>query len=73
MARHLANKAEEDVASGRRGRMYEGAIRDLLMTEPANAFGVEDVTGLPWIEIDFPEDIVRANDEVLPLLQDSES
>jgi choline kinase len=32
------------------------------------SFGYEDVTGLPWIEIDFPEDVVRARDEILPNL-----
>jgi choline kinase len=25
-----------------------------------------DVTGLPWTEIDFAEDLRRARDEVLP-------
>lgn len=29
-------------------------------------FGVEDVTGLPWTEIDFPHDVERARSEVLP-------
>ncbi|NEJ75053.1 phosphocholine cytidylyltransferase family protein, partial [Rhizobium phaseoli] len=26
-------------------------------------------TGLPWIEIDFPNDVARATKEVLPQLQ----
>jgi len=30
---------------------------------------VADVTGSPWIEIDFPNDVVRAAREVLPQLQ----
>ncbi len=29
-------------------------------------FGYEDVTGLPWTEIDYPEDIAYARDDVLP-------
>ncbi len=32
--------------------------------------GVEDVTGLPWVEIDFPEDLEKAEAEVLPALLD---
>jgi choline kinase len=28
-----------------------------------------DITGLPWIEIDFPEDLERAHDEILPALK----
>jgi choline kinase len=27
------------------------------------------VTGAPWIEIDFPNDVVRARTEILPQLQ----
>lgn len=46
---------------------HEEALRDLLLAQPL-VFGYEDVTGLPWIEIDFPEDVTRANDRVLPRL-----
>ncbi|MFH2009807.1 MAG: phosphocholine cytidylyltransferase family protein [bacterium] len=44
---------------------YEEMIRDLLLESPSD-FGFEEITGLPWIEIDFPEDVVRANAEILP-------
>jgi choline kinase len=30
---------------------------------------VTDITGAPWIEIDFPEDVLRATRDVLPRLQ----
>jgi choline kinase len=33
-------------------------------------FGVEDVTGLPWIELDFPEDLGRARNEILPRIRE---
>jgi choline kinase len=33
-----------------------------------NGFGFEDVTGLPWIEIDFADDFRRAERTVLPEL-----
>ena len=36
-------------------------------------FGFEDVTGLPWIEIDFPEDVDRAETDILPKLVDEDS
>jgi choline kinase len=35
----------------------------------AGRFGAEDVTGLPWTEIDFPEDLDRARSVILPALQ----
>jgi choline kinase len=47
---------------------YEEAIRDLMLAEPGR-FGAEDVTDLPWTEIDFEEDVVKARDVVLPQLE----
>jgi choline kinase len=44
---------------------YEPAMRDLMLSEPG-AIGVEDISGTPWIEIDFPEDLKRAETEILP-------
>lgn len=48
---------------------YEPAMRDVLLSQPAGTFGIEDITGAPWIEIDFPEDLARARDEILPRIQ----
>ncbi|MBX3743925.1 MAG: phosphocholine cytidylyltransferase family protein [Verrucomicrobiae bacterium] len=36
----------------------------------AGRFGYEDITGLPWTEIDYPEDIAYAQERVLPALQE---
>jgi len=47
---------------------HEEAVRDLLR-ERSQIFEVADVTGAPWIEIDFPTDVIRAAHEVLPQLQ----
>jgi len=43
-------------------------VRDLLR-EGSQVFDVADVTGLPWIEIDFYADVIRAGNEVLPQLE----
>jgi len=47
---------------------HEEAVRDLLR-ERSQIFEVIDVTGSPWIEIDFPDDVARAARDVLPQLQ----
>jgi len=47
---------------------HEEAVRDLLR-ERSHIFEVADVTGAPWIEIDFPDDVARAARDVLPRLQ----
>lgn len=45
---------------------YDDVLRAMVL---ADRFGHEDVTGLPWTEIDFPEDILLARDEVLPRIE----
>jgi choline kinase len=47
---------------------HEEALRNVLLAQP-NRFGFEDVSGQPWIEIDFPEDVVRAEEEILPAIR----
>jgi choline kinase len=54
-------------AEGRgRGDSYDDVLRELVL---AGRFGYEDVTGLPWTEIDFPEDVERAEREILPAIR----
>ena len=48
-----------------RSDSYDDVIRALVQR---GLFGAEDVTGLPWTEVDFPEDINYARDVILPLL-----
>ncbi len=46
---------------------HEEALRDLIL-ERSQIFQLVDVTGAPWVEIDFPADVERAAREVLPQL-----
>lgn len=62
--------AQVHADAGRHDLWYEEAIRDVVLQAP-DRFGCEDVTGLPWIEIDFPEDMRRAEREVLPRLKET--
>ena len=54
------------LSQGRRHEPYEEAIRDVLLTSQRGTFAFEDITGMPWIEIDFSADVERANSEILP-------
>jgi choline kinase len=56
------------IDSGRANMPHEEAVRDLLL-ERSQVFDTADVTGAPWIEIDFPNDVARATTEILPQLQ----
>jgi choline kinase len=66
-ARRLATLVAGYVNGGRANLPHEEAIRDMLL-ERSQIVDVTDVSGLPWIEIDFPDDITRAARDVLPQL-----
>lgn len=67
-AQRLAEIVKGYVDGGRANMPHEEAVRDLLL-EHSHTFDTADVTGAPWIEIDFPGDVARAAEEVLPQLQ----
>jgi len=69
VAEELAGRAEDYVAGGRRMMEYEEPIRDMILASAADRFGFEDISGLPWTEIDFPEDVVKARALLPELLQ----
>lgn len=51
---------------GRRSDPYEEPFRDVIQTSRRGTIAYEDITGLPWIEIDYAADVERANAEILP-------
>lgn len=55
------------VESGMRDSPCEEAIRDVLLANPER-FTARDITGHRWIEIDFPEDVERAKNDILPIV-----
>jgi len=67
MAAALADACDAYMDKGRGDLEYEEAIRDLMLAEP-DRFGIGDITDLPWTEIDFPEDVVKAQTIILPQL-----
>jgi choline kinase len=62
--------AADYVTSGRHDQEYEEPLRDLILASGPEVFGYEDITGLPWAEIDFPLDVARARASVVPRLSD---
>jgi choline kinase len=70
VAEALVSRARDYVESGRGGMEYEEPLRDLILASPPGTFGYEDVSDLPWTEIDFPEDVVKAETEIRPALRD---
>lgn len=70
MAAALGHRALAYVESRRTGAEYEAAIRELILADPS-CFGYEDISDLPWTEIDFEADVVRARQDILPLLMEA--
>ena len=54
---------EEFIETGKDSLEYEDALRELAAEVP---IGVVEVGDLPWIEIDFEEDLARAREQILP-------
>jgi choline kinase len=64
----IARECARFDAEGLADAPHEEVLRNILLEQP-EAFAFEDVSGLPWIEIDFPEDVVRAREIVLPAIR----
>ena len=65
-ARVLRELLELRVAAGHTGIEHEEVYPELLERV---VVGFERVDGIPWTEIDFPEDVARAEREVLPRIE----
>src|SRR5262245_14111886 len=65
-ARLLRQLLERRIEAGDTGIEHEEVYPDLLARVDV---GFERADGLPWIEIDFPEDVARAEREVLPRIE----
>jgi choline kinase len=64
----LADRCAAYVEAGQTGLEYEEAIRDLILRDPER-FAAVDISDLPWTEIDFADDVVRARAVILPRLE----
>ena len=69
MSAKLAVRLEFYLNQNLTDMLYEPAMRDLVLSEPPGTFGFEDITGVPWVEIDFPEDLEKANREIFPAIR----
>ena len=67
-AARLAGAIQSYVDSGRTDVIYEEPMRDLILAAGRERFGWVDSLDLPWIEIDFQDDLERARNEIHPRL-----
>ncbi|MBM4228572.1 MAG: phosphocholine cytidylyltransferase family protein [Gammaproteobacteria bacterium] len=69
-AQALMQHCKHYIDAGRMDEPYEEVLRDLILAR-SHALGFELTRRLPWLEIDFPEDLIRARDRILPLMEAS--
>jgi len=62
----IADQAAAIIARGEIEGAYERAMCNVLLAEPPGTFGYEDITGTPWVEIDYDADLEKATTEVFP-------
>lgn len=72
MSPEAVNKFVAEVSKRTSGEGRKESFDDVLrILVRAGLFGFEEVTGLPWTEIDFPGDVERAERAVLPAILQS--
>lgn len=68
VAARIAKACTDYKTEGLLDAPHEEALRDVLLASPTD-FACEDINGLPWLEVDFPEDVERAIKQILPAIQ----
>lgn len=67
-AARIAGRCGRFESEGLSDAPHEEVLRAELLERPGE-FAYEDITGLPWIEIDFPDDLEKAETEILPAIR----
>ena len=65
MSAEIARTCADYESEGLLDAPHEEALRDVLLAR-SSEFACEDISGLPWLEVDFPEDVEWAIKQVLP-------
>ncbi|MDJ0029817.1 NTP transferase domain-containing protein [Pantoea ananatis] len=61
----LSHEISNALKKGQIINEYEDPLRNLIINSKGKTFCYENISGLPWIEIDFPQDIENANKLIL--------
>ena len=68
-ARFVANSLDQQVKAGEINAPCEDSFKSMILATHADEIEFHDVVGIPWIEIDFPEDIKRAQQIIAPRIK----
>ena len=66
----IADDLDAGIVNGDLDSPYEESMRRVILGSSDDEFEFIDITGLPWIEIDFPKDLEKAKSIILPKIDD---
>ena len=69
IAEKVSKVIEHKIDAGLVNQPCEEAFREYMLSSKNETTYCDDITGIPWIEIDFPEDLERARDIILPAIK----
>ncbi len=61
----VAETVEKHVEKNDIEGAYEEVFREVLLNENPSLFGFEDISGIPWVEIDYKSDLQKAQSEII--------
>jgi choline kinase len=70
IASQIADSVLGFITRGEADGAYEDAFREVLKASALGTFSYEDITGTPWIELDYDADIEKARKIIFPQLLD---
>ena len=65
IAAKIADAVHQSIMFGQEDGDYEEIFREVLFASKPDTFGIEDVTGIPWVEIDNKSDLEKAKNQTL--------
>ena len=68
IAPQIADSVLGFIARGEDGGAYEEAFCEVLKSSTPGTFRYEDITGTPWVELDYDADLETAAKKILPQL-----
>ncbi len=68
IANQVADSVLGFIGRGEDGGAYEDAFCEVMKNTRPGTFGFEDITGTPWVELDYDSDLDKAANKILPLI-----
>lgn len=69
VANQVADSVLGFIARGEDEGAYEDAFCEVMKGSAPGTFGYEDITGIPWVELDYDSDLQKAATKIMPLIE----